>query len=240
MNVKKIGAVVATVALVLGLSGCVRVISDVTLHENNTASGEMIVAVQEGIGASMGMTDQDFADQLNADSGTDTMVNAKVTPYKQDGYVGTRITFSDEPLESFTGVDGTITREGDTFVFAGTAPDTSQTQDLPEGSGAIATMSITFPGKVTEHNGTLKGNTVTWDLLTQTEAAHATGSAIGGGGASSPVAVIIIAAAAIAALVIVGIVLLKRRKGGSPADGASPADDAPPADEAPPAAKPKA
>jgi hypothetical protein len=234
MNVRKMGAIVATVALVLGLSGCVRVISNVTLHENNTASGEMIVAVQEGIGESMGMTDQDFADQLNADSGTDTMANAKVVPYKQDGYIGSRITFSDEPLESFKGVDGTITREGDTFVFQGTVPDSSDSADLPEGSGAIATMSITFPGKVAEHNGTLKGTTVTWDLLTETEAPYATGSAIGGGGSSSPVAVIIIAAIAIAALVIVGIVLLSRRK------GASPADDAPPADEAPPAAKPAA
>ena len=230
MSVKKMGAIVATVALVLGLSGCVRIISDVTLHENNTASGEMIFAVQEGIGASMGMTDQAFADQLNADNGTDTMVNATVTPYKQDGYVGTKITFSDEPLASFKGADGTITREGDTFVYKGKAPDTSQTQGLPAGSGAIATMAITFPGAVTEHNGTLKGNTVTWDLLTQTDAPYATGSAIGGG-SSSPVTVIVIAAIALVALVVVGIVLLKRRKGASPTDDAAPADGAPPEDK---------
>jgi hypothetical protein len=223
---KKMGAIVATVVLVLGLSGCVRVISDITLHENNTASGEMVVAVQEGIGESMGMTDQEFADQLNADSGTDTMTNAKVAPYKQDGYVGTRITFSDEPIDTFKGADGAITREGDTFVFQGTATDSSETEGLPEGSGAIATMSITFPGAVTEHNGTLKGNTVTWDLLTLTEAPYAKGSAIGGGG-SSPLAVIIIAAIALAALAIVGIVLMKRRKGGSPTDEAAPTDEGP-------------
>ena len=232
MNVKKIGAIVATVVLVLGLSGCVRIISNITLHENNTASGEMIVAVQEGIGASMGMTDQDFADQLNTGSGIDTMANAKVAPYKQDGYVGTRVTFSDEPIASFKGVDGAITREGDTFVFQGTAPDTTQTQGLPAGSGAIATMSVTFPGKVTDHNGTLEGNTVTWDLLTQTEAPHATGSAIGGGGSLSPIVLIIggliIGGLIIAALVVVGIVLLRRRS------------DVPPTDEAPPAAEPAA
>jgi hypothetical protein len=113
-------------------------------------------------------------------------------------------------------------------VFEGTAPDTSQTQGLPEGSGAIATMAITFPGKVTEHNGTLKGTTVTWDLLTLTEAPKATGSAIGGG-SSLPVAVIIIACAAFLALVIVivGIVLLTRRKGGSPKDDTRPEDQAP-------------
>lgn len=227
MNARRIGAIVTTVVLVLGLTGCIRVVSDITLHENNTASGEMIVAVQEGIGESMGMTDEDFADQLNADSGTDTMTNAKTSPYKQDGYVGTRITFSDEPLESFTGVDGTITREGDTFVFQGTAPDSSDTEGLPEGSGAIATMSITFPGSVSDHNGTLKGKTVTWDLLTQTDAPYAKGSAIGGGGGSSPVVFIIIAALALAALAVVAIILLKRRSGGSHAEGDAPAGDGP-------------
>lgn len=232
MNVKKIGAIVATVVLVLGLSGCVRIISNVTLHENNTASGETVVAVQEGIGASMGMTDQEFADSLNMDTGTDTMVNAKVTPYNQDGYVGTRVTFTDEPLDSFKGVDGTITRESDTFVFQGTAPDSTQTQGLSADSGAIATMSITFPGKVTDHNGTLEGNTVTWDLLTQTEAPHATGSAIGGGGSLGLIVLIIggliIGGLIIAALLVVGIVLLRRRS------------DVPPTDEAPPAAEPAA
>jgi len=225
MNVKRIGAIAMTAALVLGLSGCIRITSDITLHEDNTVSGEMVVAIQEGVGDAMGMTDEEFADSLSEDNGTDSMTNATVTEYNEDGYVGTRITFKDEPLESFTGVDGTITREGDTFVFEGSVPDSSDTEGLPEGSGAIATMSITFPGKVSDHNGELAGNTVTWDLLTQAEAPHATGSAIGGGGGSSPVA-LIVGGLILAAVVVGGVILLRRRSSTPSTDEAPPAVEA--------------
>jgi hypothetical protein len=222
MNLKKIGAITLTAALVLSLSGCVRITSDITLHEDNTASGEMVVAIQEGAGESMGTTDEEFVASMNEDNGTDTMVNATVTEYNEDGYIGTRITFKDEPLDSFQGVDGSLVRDGDNFVFTGN--EIEQTETLPAESGAIATMSITFPGKVSKHNGTLEGNTVTWDLLTQAEAPYATGSAIGGGGGSSPI--ILIIAGILLAAVIVGVIILVRRK-----SGASPTDEGPPAVE---------
>ncbi len=218
MSLKRVGVIAATAALVLSLSGCIRFITDITLHEDNTVSGEMVIAVQQGLGEQMGMSDEELASSLNADNGTDGMVNATVAPYTEDGYIGTRVTFSDEPVDNFTGVDGTITREGDTFVFKGSEVD--QSEAPPAGSGAIATMSITFPGKVTDHNGELSGNTVTWDLLTITEAPYATGSAIGGGaGSTSPF--VIIAGVVLLALIIVGVVLLRRRGGASPADDAA-------------------
>lgn len=220
MNVKRLGAIALTAALVLGLGGCVRITSDITLHEDDTVSGEMVVAIQEGLGESMGMTDEEFADSLSEDNGTDEMTNATVSAYKEDGYVGTRITFKDEPLDSFKGVDGTLVREGDNFVFKGDEID--QSEAPPADSGAIATMSITFPGKVSSHNGTLKGNTVTWDLLTQSEAPYATGSAIGGGGGSSSSTLIIIGGFLLVAVIVVGVVLLRRKSGASPTDEAPP------------------
>ncbi len=220
MNVKRLGAIALTAALVLGLGGCVRITSDITLHEDDTVSGEMVVAIQEGLGESMGMTDEEFADSLSEDNGTDEMANATVSAYKEDGYVGTRITFKDEPLDSFRGVDGTLVREGDNFVFKGDEIDQSEAPSAD--SGAIATMSITFPGKVSSHNGTLKGNTVTWDLLTQSEAPYATGSAIGGGGGSSSSALIIIGGFLLVAVIVVGVVLLRRKSGASPTDEAPP------------------
>ncbi len=231
MNLKKIGAITMTAALVLSLTGCIRITSDITLHEDNTASGEIVVAIQEGVGASMGMTDDEFVASMNEDNGTDTMVNATVSAYNEDGYVGTRITFKDEPLDSFEGVDGSLVREGDNFVFTGNEIDQSETSAA--GSGAIATMSITFPGKVSKHNGVLEGNTVTWDLLTQTEAPYATGSAIGGGGGSSSIVLllIIIGGLLITALVVGGIILLRRRSDASPTDDVRPTDEAPPAVE---------
>jgi hypothetical protein len=227
MNLKKLGAITMTAALILSLTGCIRITSDVTLHEDNTASGEIVVAIQEGVGESLGMTDAEWVASMNEDNGTNTMVDATVSEYKEDGYVGNRVSFKDEPIDSFKGVDGSLVREGDDFVFTGN--EIEQTQTLPEGSGAIATMSITFPGKVSKHNGALEGNTVTWDLLTQTEAPYATGSAIGGGGGSSSIILIaIIVGGIVLAAAIIGGIVLSRRKGSAP----------PSNEEAPPAVEP--
>jgi hypothetical protein len=216
------GAAVATAALLLALSGCIRMTTDITLHEDNTVSGEIVMAVQEGSGAMMDMTDDELVASMNEDNPAGKMTDATVSKYNEDGYVGTRVTFKNEPLDNFSGVDGTITREGDTFVFKGTAPDSEETSQAPP--GAVATMSVTFPGAVSDHNGTLEGNTVTWDLLTLTEAPYATGSAIGGGGGSSAATILILGGAVLLALIIVGVVLLNRRK-----TPAAPEEDAPPA-----------
>lgn len=224
MTRKKLGLLAAAGLLVVALTGCVRVTSDLVLHEDNTVSGEIVFAVQEGIGSQMGMSDEEFANSLNEDSDTDAMVNATTTPYNEDGYVGTKITFSDEPIDGFNSVDGTITREGDEFVFEGAAVD--QSEMTGAGPDAVISLSLTFPGKVTEHNGTLSGNTVTWDLITQTEAPHARGSAIGGGGSSSAVLLIILAL--VAAAIVAFVVINKNRKPAAAAEGdAIPKADAP-------------
>jgi len=210
MNAKRLGAAVGTVALLLALSGCIRMTTDITLHEDNTVSGEIVMAVQEGSGAMMDMTDDELVASMNEDNPADSMTDATVSKYNEDGFVGTRITFKNEPLDKFSGLDGTITREGDTFVFKGAAPDSEEVSQAPP--GAVASMSVTFPGAVSDHNGTLEGNTVTWDLLTLTEAPYATGSAIGGGGSSSAATILIIGGFFLLALIIVGVVLLNRRK----------------------------
>lgn len=80
---------------------------------------------------------------------------------------------------------------------------------------ADATLKITFPGEVTDTNGSVKGTTVTWDLLTLTEAPYATGSAIGSGdsgeGIPSWVWIAIIGGAVV--LVAVIVIVANRSKG---------------------------
>ena len=38
-------------------------------------------------------------------------------------------------------------------------------------------MSVTFPGEVSDHNGTLEGTTVTWDLMDAPDELYARGAA---------------------------------------------------------------
>jgi hypothetical protein len=226
MSTGRIRAIAITAGLVLGLSGCVRISSDVTLHEDNTVSGEILLAIQEGVDDQEGISEELFGGYLGEGGAAESMVNATVSPYSEDGYVGSRIIFTDEPIESFKGLDGSLVRDGDTFVFTGSVPQYAG--EASSESDAIAIMSLTFPGKVSKHNGTRVGNTVSWDLLTQTDAPFATGSAIVGGGSddddgnSNSAFFIVIGGVFIAAIVIGGVILLRRRGGASPADETPP------------------
>ncbi len=216
MNRTRRGAILAIVALTLTLTGCVRVVSDITLHDDNTVSGELLFAVEKGAGASMELTDEQLIESLTQGNPADQLVNATVTPYDQDGYIGTQISFTDEPIAGFVSLDSSITREGDTFVFVGPTPSGADT--ALASPDAVATMSVTFPGQVGDHNGTLEGTTVTWNLLTLTEQPHATGSAIAGGaapaipGGSNAALYFIIGGAVLLVLIAAGLIILGQRK----------------------------
>ncbi len=108
----------------------------------------MIIAIQSGIGESLGMSDADLLEQLGSDDpGID---GATESDYDEDGFIGKKYTFENQPLDSFQnsedGSDISITREGDTFVVDGTW-DTEDTQDT-EGMDP-ATMGAEFAFSVT-------------------------------------------------------------------------------------------
>ncbi len=211
-------AAVAAIA-VLALSGCLRYNVDMTLSSDNTASGSIVLAVQEGVGEQMGLeSDQAALDQLfEGETFGDAYTE---TDYAADGFVGKEYTFESLPIEELGDFADlfTITREGGDFVVAGTEPPSTEddASEVPE--GAESYLSITFPGEVTSSNGTVEGTTVTWDLFTTYEPLSAVGAA-STGGLPFPLwvlIVIIVAAAIVIVGVIVGAVLLSRR-GGSPA-----------------------
>jgi len=168
----------------LALSGCMRVTSDYVLNENDTISGEMVFALSDA--ALEGS--EDTGEGFGREEAAANLQNATVTDYKQDGFTGELVTFVDEPLDSFSALssDITVVREGDEFVVTGQepGPEASPSPGQPsaseqlKASGAEARISVTFPGKVSSHNGTLDGRTVSWDILTMKEAPSARGSAV--------------------------------------------------------------
>jgi hypothetical protein len=95
---------------------------------------------------------------------------AAIERYEDPGFVGVRVTFDRTPLVQFTGTGGrdnfTLVRSGNEYAFAGTV-DLRTVNLLDPGVRAFADrftfrIAVTFPGKVTEHNGVLAGQTVTW------------------------------------------------------------------------------
>jgi len=122
-----------------------------------------------------------------------------------------------------------VVRDGDEFVVSGTMDLTEAAmgaESVPGiGDSFDIKIAMTFPGKVTEHNGELSGNTVTWTpVYGEVNEFSARASALdgGGGGLSLPL-LIGIAAAALLVLGLVLFLVLRSRKGGQPAEAVATA-----------------
>ncbi len=144
-----------------------KVSADLRVSGDDTVSGTYIVAVETGAGAAVGLTDEQAARQILDDAGlAANLTHSRERAYSGDGFTGTRVDFRDEPLASFAPTEERfgIVRDGDEFVVSGKATSTSaDSSDVIK--GADLTVSLTFPGPVSETNGTVEGTTVSWNLV---------------------------------------------------------------------------
>ncbi|MBD5785135.1 hypothetical protein IF650_02980 [Cellulosimicrobium terreum] len=194
-----ISALFATLALLL--SSCMRVDMNLTLHEDDTADGTIIMAISDEAAETLGMDPQEMWDQMGSEMESDMPEGATQEPYAEDGYTGTKMTYAGQPIsEMSTGgaEELSITREGDEFVVSGTMDMTGEEFDPSTGDeqademtrqmmeGFEVRISVTFPGEVGETNGEVDGTTVTWSpVMGETNEISARGSAIEGGGAAA-------------------------------------------------------
>jgi hypothetical protein len=192
-----------TVVALVSLTGCMKLDADLEVHEDETVSGSMTVGMSkqavemmssfgEGFGGAFsegedGGTDgeepaepdlEGFEDEFfDAD---DVPEGAEVEPYEDDKFIGQTMTFDGISMDELNATSGeeedtwTLTREGDTFIFAGNAdfseeegePDAAEMEGMEEIEAMFAEsemeISVTFPGRVTDSNGEVDGNTVTW------------------------------------------------------------------------------
>lgn len=224
------------------LSGCFKVDMQMELQSDDTVDGSIILAVARDQAELLGGEDAIRQSLQGEDGGIFSDAPDEGTfdqrDYEDDDWIGTEATFSDVPIDEFgqgtEGSDFSITRDGDEFVVEGTMPAAQQLQD-PSAQQMLDTaeiqITVTFPGDVTEANGAIDGNQVTWEP-TPGEAVDITAR----GSAESGMNWILIGAiAALLALVAIGVVLLMIVRGrDTAADG--PTDDS--AGEMPPATPP--
>ena len=168
-------ATLLALAVALALSGCLRFSADLTLDSDNTVSGRYVVAVKQGTGDTYGMSDRALAEELWGEY-SKAQAFADVAPgdYSKDGYVGVTVSFADEPLDTFapTGTDWGVRRVGDEFVVSGPSSAVTQAaqRELPDSevarelADAQFLVSVTFPGTVTQSNGSVEKRTVAWNL----------------------------------------------------------------------------
>ncbi|WP_134325016.1 LppM family (lipo)protein [Cumulibacter soli] len=244
---------------VLLLSGCFLIDMKMTVSSDDTVSGTMVIAVEESAAAAL----EEMGEGDGLVNGSEDMpAGATVEPYEQDGYVGRQISFDQVSIDEFNemfqenGGTFTLTRDGDSFVFEGNLDTGSGSGGADPSAGgadpsdpampdmdammeqilssASMSMSMSFPGEVTDTNGEVDGTTVTWDLtdLQDGGEVHATALAEDGAGnidsgdaaeaagtsddSGFPVLPVVIGV--VAAIVIIGgiLILLRMNKKGTP------------------------
>lgn len=163
--------ILALGVLVLALAGCVRFQADLTLNPENTVDGSIVVAVlvsedtdeaREQAITAASQIEADLLGSLRDASGVTT------SEYAEDEYLGSRIVFDDVALDAFSGQSEDslkIVRDENAYVFTGALDFSGESMppgEETEGDDNNLTVSVTFPGEVTEHNGELTGTTVSW------------------------------------------------------------------------------
>jgi hypothetical protein len=191
---RALAALLAVTGLLV-LAGCMKIEMNMTLTEDDSVSGTIVMAISNEVAESMGMDAGELWDQAGGEMGAELPDGASQEPYADDEYTGTTFTFEDQPIEEFSGADEelSIAREGDEYVVSGVM-DLSEGAEGMEGSQEmpqeildtfLVTIAVTFPGDVTETNGTVDGTTVTWNpAFGETTEMSARGSAVAGGGAA--------------------------------------------------------
>lgn len=205
--VRALALVSAMAALLLTLSGCLKLDMDLTFNADDTVDGSVVLAVSSSLLESTGMT---FDEAFGGEDPFDGEASSSEV-YEDEDFVGRTYHFDSIPLSEFGDDDLKVTHEDGTFVVDGEL-------DLSAGaetgmSGGEVEVAFTFPGKVEKANGTIDGNTVTWsgeagDVM-KIDAVASDGTSDG-----FPVLTLVwvlVGLVVVALVVVITVVLLRRR-----------------------------
>jgi hypothetical protein len=243
----------AFAVLAVLLSACIKLDMNLTVNSDDTVDGTIIFALNKQLIELSGQS----ADDLLGDSGpipTDAE-GVSTKPYEDDEFQGQEVSLDGVPLAQFNEENNDedslrIQHQGDNYVVSG-ALDLSSTgasgatgvSGFPGADeifeSAQMKLAITFPGPVSESNGTIDGNTVTWvPKVGERLELHAVASASGGGDSNTTLWILLAAGAIVViAAIVVGVMATRRRSAqtGVAPDGTVAGDGTAVAPSTPPA-----
>lgn len=158
-------------ASALLLSACMKMDVDLTLNSDDTATGVMLLAVSDRAAEAAEMTPAELLAEMDSEDLGEGA--AEVQDYAEDGFTGKRYIFEGSTLAEVSDETMQISRDGDEFVVDGSLPLTAEELGMTEAElsdpavkplldAVDVNVTVAFPGEVTESNGTIDGNTVTW------------------------------------------------------------------------------
>lgn len=222
-------AVFGGLAFLLG--ACLKLDMDLEVSADDTVDGSVVFALDKEL---LELSGQSLEDVLGTEIPVPTEAEGvSAEPYEDDEFAGQEFTFDGVPLQQFNQSEDAeqlqIVREGDLFRVTGVLDLSGATgatglsgfgEGLAEAfEGAELRVRISFPGDVSESNGVVAGNTVTWEpRVGERLELRATASAIDtGGGGSGLTPILIVAGAAVVAAFALALLAARRRGAGRPA-----------------------
>jgi hypothetical protein len=229
-----VGVLVA-VAVLFALTGCMKMNVDLKI-DGDSVNGTMIMGIDKKLAAVTGQSSDKILESMTKDVPDEPGVTHE--KFDDGTYVGQKYTFAnvslDKMAEGQSGDDLKIVHDktAKRYTVTGTMDLSEIKADDPTTKAFMGSLdikiSITFPGKVLEHNGELSGTTVTWKpkagektaLRAVSEEASAL-AALTGGSSSHRVLMAAVAGGGLLLLIIivVVIILLARRKKTDPYAG---------------------
>jgi len=231
-----------SVAGLLLLSGCFKVDADFKVNADETVDGTMIVALDkefQEMFSGMGGEESEDEDLVNVD---DLPEGTEVEDYDEGGFVGQKVTFDGvtfEEMMSGTDADAevtdewSLTHEGSELIFEGTFDMTSQDEEMDMTAfmkDADISISMEFPGDISESNGEIDGNTVTW---TPEVGESNEMRAVAADEAGFPFGLVIGVIAGMSLLIGLGVFLVLSRRKATPAPAVVPGQAGEPGDLTP-------
>jgi hypothetical protein len=170
---RRVGVLLSFLLVPFVLSGCFKFTMDLEVSDQDTISGDVVVALSKELQALA--QDSGGGETTDAFSG---LSGVEVTEFDDGTFVGQQYSFSGLPIDELALDDDasalTIKREGDNLVVSGTlsfedeTADPAQEDDLGFGQAffdsADLRVAIKFPGEILETNGSIdeETNTITW------------------------------------------------------------------------------
>ncbi|RAX20869.1 hypothetical protein DRB06_07550 [Actinomyces sp. Z5] len=226
-SLRRTGAVVAGSALLLGsaLLGPTAIADDnddfyglsmnmsldLVLHEDELVDMSVSAGI-DGIDPSLYCTEEMLElSGISDDDIAELGDEAEVDVAAQDDSCA--LTVTGASLDAFDGSDSPITHEGDEYIV-----DFGDMGDAGDYFSSIS-ISVTFPGKVTEadDSATIDGNKVTWNDLTNAGTIRAVGK--DSAGRSSAIWIVLVVVALLVVAGVVAFIVFRSRKKPAPAAG---------------------
>ncbi|MET8119970.1 DUF3153 domain-containing protein [Micromonospora sp. NPDC005189] len=239
--------VAACLLLLAALSGCMQLNMGLTVNADDTVDGQLLLTAQKSLLTSRNKNVPAAFAELRQN--IPALPQGEETGYEDDKLFGTQISYRKAPLASFDTESVKLVRDGDFYRFTLPLDPTKYggkvAQQNPQNQQAFLKLmsfeiSVTFPGRVIDSNGTVNGRSVSWkvdpnqDKPTELRAVAeapprpSASPAAASDGGGFPWLLVVGGALLLLLLAAVGVLLVRRRQPATPA-APGPTSPGPPA-----------